>query len=115
MTTLTGSSGTVEFGTGYPTVIGGTLINAVEHKVLARSLVSGDYDAVRRLAENSRLKGSGSWRYWFPARNWTKRMYCRKHAWLHTMHQGCRFTLIPPVSVLSAGRWKYSPSNQSFL
>lgn len=59
MTTLTGSSGTVEFGTGYPTVIGGTLINAVEHKVLARSLVSGDYDAVRRLAEKQSIEGVG--------------------------------------------------------
>lgn len=59
MTTLTSSSGTCTFGTGYPAVIGGTLINAVEHKSLARSLISGDYDAVRRLAEKQCIEGVG--------------------------------------------------------
>lgn len=59
MTTLTGSNGSCTFGTGYPAVIGGTLINAVEHKALARSLSTGDYDAVKRLAEKQCVEGVG--------------------------------------------------------
>ncbi len=59
MTTLTSSTGSCTFGTGHPAVIGGTLINTVEYKSLARSLGSGDYDAVRRLAEKQCIEGVG--------------------------------------------------------
>lgn len=57
MTTLTSSSGTYTFGSGYPAVIGGTLINAMVNKSLTRSLGDGDYDAVKRLAEKQCIEG----------------------------------------------------------
>lgn len=51
MTTLTSSTGECTFGTGYPTVLASMLINTLKDDSLARSLILGNYDEVKRLAE----------------------------------------------------------------
>lgn len=51
MTTLTSSTGEYTFGMGYPTVLASMLINTLKDDSLARSLILGNYDEVKRLAE----------------------------------------------------------------
>jgi len=59
MTTLTSSTGKCTFGTGYPTILASMLINTLKDDFLARSLILGNYDEVKRLAELQCADGTG--------------------------------------------------------
>lgn len=59
MTILTSLSGNCTFGTGYPTILVSMLINTLKDENLARSLIRGDFDIVRRLAEKQCHDGTG--------------------------------------------------------
>ena len=59
MTTLTSSTGECTFGTGYPTVLASMLINTLKDENLARCLIRGNYDEVKRLAEMQCADGTG--------------------------------------------------------
>lgn len=59
MTTITSAGGKCTFGTGHPTVLAAMLINALKNEQLARQIIRGDLDEVRRLAEVQRQDGVG--------------------------------------------------------
>ena len=59
MTTLKSSEGTLYFGTGYPTVISGMLINTLKDELLVEELSQGKLDRVKLLAEQQRIDGVG--------------------------------------------------------
>jgi 5-methyltetrahydrofolate--homocysteine methyltransferase len=59
MTTITSSSKACTFGTGLPTVLATMLINTLKNDNLARDLIRGDMDEVKRLAETQNVDGTG--------------------------------------------------------
>jgi len=59
MTTITGSDSSCTFGTDHPTALAGMLINTLKSDNLARELIHGDLDGVKRLAELQRGDGIG--------------------------------------------------------
>jgi 5-methyltetrahydrofolate--homocysteine methyltransferase len=59
MTTITSSSKACTFGTGFPTVLATMLINTLKNDNLARDLIRGDMDEVKRLAEIQNEDGIG--------------------------------------------------------
>jgi 5-methyltetrahydrofolate--homocysteine methyltransferase len=59
MTILIGTEVTTEFGTGHPTIIASMLINTLKNEELAREIISGKMDTVKKLAEEQRVHGTG--------------------------------------------------------
>lgn len=59
MTTITSSRKACTFGTGFPTVLATMLINTLKNDNLARDLIRGDMDGVKRLAEIQNDDGTG--------------------------------------------------------